>query len=163
MFESLSAQVQNPVSLFPTDNNGVILEFPSVTGAAASVNGFLVFGIGTQTNNGIGATPVLAINTSGNYAGDFTTVYNGSSLPASFIDSGSNALFFDNSSIAQCNDLSNQFYCPAAPLANQSASQVGANGTNAVVGFTVNNADALFSNSSDAAFNGLAGPASTKQ
>jgi hypothetical protein len=163
MFESLSAQVQNPVSLFPSDNNGVILEFPSVTGAAASANGFLVFGIGTQSNNAIGAAPVLTINTSGNYVGDFTTQYNGSSLPASFIDSGSNALFFDNASIAECNDLGKHFYCPATPLANQSATQVGANGSNAVVGFTVDNGDVLFSNSSDAAFNGLAGPASTKQ
>jgi hypothetical protein len=163
MFESLSAQVQNPVSLFPVDNNGVILEFPSVTGAAASANGFLVFGIGTQSNNPIGVALVLTINTSGNYAGDFTTNYNGGSLPASFIDSGSNALFFDNSSIADCSDLSNHFYCPATPLANQSATQMGANGTNAVVGFAIDNADVLFSNSSDAAFNGLAGPASTKQ
>jgi hypothetical protein len=163
MFESLSAQVQNPVSLFPIDNNGVILEFPSVTGAAASANGFLVFGIGTQSNNAIGAAPVLTINTSGNYVGDFTTQYNGSSLPASFIDSGSNALFFDNPSIAECNDLSKQFYCPSTPLTNQSATQVGANGTNVIVGFTIGNADVLFSNSNDAAFNGLAGPASTKQ
>jgi len=162
-FESLSSQVQNPVSLFPIDNNGVILEFPSVTGAAASANGFLVFGIGTQSNDAIGAAPVLTINTSGNYAGDFTTQYNGSSRPASFIDSGSNALFFDNPSIAKCNDLGNHFYCPATPLTNQSATQVGANGTNAAVGFKIGNADVLFSSSSDAAFNGLVGPASTKQ
>jgi Protein of unknown function (DUF3443) len=110
-----------------------------------------------------GAAPVLTINTRGNYAGDFTNQYNGSSLPASFIDSGSSALFFDNPSIAQCSDLGSHFYCPATPLASRSAILVGANGTDAVVGLTIGNADVLSSNSSDAALSGSAGPASTKQ
>jgi hypothetical protein len=157
VFESLATQVQNPVSLFPTDNNGVILELAGVTGAQPGVNGVLVFGIGTQSNNALGGAPVLTINTSGNYVGDFTTSYNGSSLPASYIDSGSNAFFFDNSSIPECAD-DTSFYCPLTPLANQSATQLGANGTSAVVGFNVGNADDLFSNTSDAALNGLAGP-----
>jgi hypothetical protein len=157
VFESLAAQVQNPVSLFPTDNNGVILELPGVAGAEAIVNGSLVFGIGTQANNALAGAPILTINTSGTYAGDFTTNYNGSSLSGSFIDSGSNGLFFDNSSIPECAD-DTSFYCPVTPLANQSATQVGANGTSAAVGFNVGNADDLFSNSSDSAFNGLAGP-----
>lgn len=55
--ENLSQQVQNPVALFVTDNNGVIIELPQVSALATSVNGSLVFGIGTQSNNGVnGAT-----------------------------------------------------------------------------------------------------------
>jgi hypothetical protein len=152
--------VQNPVSHFATDNNGTILELPSLTGAAATVSGSLVFGIGTQSNNAIGTTPILTINTTGSEVGDFTTKYNGNSLTGSFIDSGSNALFFDNSSIALCADLNNNFYCPVNLLPSQSATQIGANGTNSTVTFNVGNADTLFNSNSgnDAAFNGLAGP-----
>ena len=47
--QSLAQQVQNPVALFATDNNGVILELPAVTAPVASINGSLVFGIGTQS------------------------------------------------------------------------------------------------------------------
>ncbi len=48
----LSNQVQNPVALLPVDNNGVILELPSISlGGTPSVNGSLVLGIGTQSNN----------------------------------------------------------------------------------------------------------------
>ena len=48
-------QVPNPVAAFPVDNNGVIIQLGSVpAGGAPSVSGLLVFGIGTQTNNGLG-------------------------------------------------------------------------------------------------------------
>ena len=49
---SLVDQVQNPVSLLSVDNNGVIVELPSIPyGGQPSVDGYLVLGIGTQTNN----------------------------------------------------------------------------------------------------------------
>jgi len=157
-FESLAAQVQNPVTLFAADNNGTILELPGVSGAAASVNGVLVFGIDTKSNNALGTTPILGINTTGSFPGDFTTNYNGNSLTGSFIDSGSNALFFDNSSISVCAD-NTSFYCPSGIQLSQSATQVGANGTTSVVNFNVNNADALINGNPNAtAFNGFAGP-----
>ena len=57
---SLAKQVNNPVSLFPTDNNGVIVELPSISSnGATNVSGSLVFGIGTQTNNGLGNATVF--------------------------------------------------------------------------------------------------------
>src|ERR1035437_424984 len=44
----LSNQVQNPVSHLPADNNGVILQLPSVPlGGMTSVNGSLILGVGT--------------------------------------------------------------------------------------------------------------------
>lgn len=87
--EGLPEQVQNPVASFTTDNNGVIVELPAVSGAEASVNGSLIFGIGTQSNNGLGGATVFGTDSFGN----FTTTYKGTVYP-SFLDSGSNAIFF---------------------------------------------------------------------
>jgi hypothetical protein len=155
--ESLSAQVQNPVILFATDNNGVIIELLSVTGAETSVSGSLIFGIGTQSNNGLGSATVFMVDPS---TGNFTTVFNGvSSTDASFIDSGSNAIYFLDSTttgLPTCTD--NTFwYCPTGTQ-NLSATNQGTNGASGTVNFVVGNADTLTSNLNDAAVNGLAGP-----
>src|SRR4029077_17923482 len=56
--ESVSAQVQNPVALFASDNNGVLIELPAVSGAQPSLSGSLIFGIGTQSNNALGHAAV---------------------------------------------------------------------------------------------------------
>ena len=48
----LASQVQNPAALLPLDNNGVLVQLPSVApGGTSSVNGTLILGIGTQSNN----------------------------------------------------------------------------------------------------------------
>src|SRR5947208_3031897 len=52
-------QVQNPVAAFSTDNNGTLLQLPSVSGSTSSANGSLIFGIGTQSNNGLGIAEVF--------------------------------------------------------------------------------------------------------
>ncbi len=45
----LANQVQNPVALLPVDNNGVIVQRPSVpSSGSTSVNGYLVLGIGAR-------------------------------------------------------------------------------------------------------------------
>jgi hypothetical protein len=153
--ESVSNQVQNPVSLFASDNNGVILELPAVSGEAASVTGSLIFGIGTQSNNGLGSATVYMVDPS---TGDFTTVFNSNSYNMSFIDSGSNGLYFLDSTttgIPVCSDNS-AFYCPSASQSLTATNQ-GANGSTGNVNFIVGNADML-SNGIDAAINGLAGP-----
>src|SRR6202040_2497242 len=78
-------QVIHPVVLLSKDNNGVILQFPPVADAAASVTGSLTFGIGTQSNNKLpsGAT-VFTLNSSD----DFTTNFNNQALTQTFIASG---------------------------------------------------------------------------
>jgi Protein of unknown function (DUF3443) len=144
-------QLQNPVSLFASDNNGVIVELPSISTAAATASGSLVFGIGTQSNNGLGGAKVYTINNGGYFA----TSFNSQSFPESFIDSGSNGYFFADNSIAECSD--NGFYCPGSPL-SLSATNSGANSSSGSVGFGVGNADLLFSNLADNAFSTLAGP-----
>jgi hypothetical protein len=158
IFESLPQQVQNPVALFAKDNNGVILELPAVSGAELSVNGSLVFGIGTQSNNGlVGATVYTAGSLlTSSTPGDFTTTFNGQTL-SSFIDSGSNGYFFPDNSITVCSDNSG-FYCPSSTL-NLSATNQGATAGSGTVDFSVANADSLFSNANDSAFGDLGGPA----
>lgn len=155
--ESLSNQVQNPVASFATDNNGVIIELPPVSGAETSVTGSLVFGIGTQSNNGLASATVYTIDPS---TQDFSTVYDGESFEVeSFIDSGSNGFYFLNSQttgIPTCPD-SSSFYCPSATL-NLSAVNKGTNGASGTVDFVVGNGDTLTANPNDAAVNGLAGP-----
>ena len=109
---SLVQQVQNPVTMFPSDNNGVIVELPSVSpnNPPSTVSGTLVFGVNTQSNNALGSASVFQMDSVGN----FTTIYSGTSMSGSFIDSGSNGLYFPNlTNIATCTD---GFYCPSATL-----------------------------------------------
>jgi len=153
---ALAQQVQNPVSMFPTDNNGVIIEFPAVSGTAASVSGSMVFGIGTQSNNGLGSAKVFTLDANG----FFSTTFNGQSDSQSFIDSGSNGFFFADSAISQCGSsgVAPGFYCPSSAL-NLSATNQGASGSSGAVNFSVGDADTLFSGTTnDAAYSTLAGP-----
>jgi hypothetical protein len=151
--QAVAQQVANPVGSFATDNNGVIVELPAVTEPTASITGSLVFGIGTQSNNGVSGVQVFPINAEG----EFSTTYSGQSYQA-FVDSGSNAYFFLDSgttSLPVCSDAS-AFYCPSSP-ANLSATTVSGSVTEQV-NFTVDNADTLFSDQTASVFPGLAGP-----
>ena len=164
---ALSQQVQNPVAMFPNDNNGVIITLPAVSNAAATVSGSLIFGIGTQSNNGLGSATVYTDTLNTNYS--ITTIYKNQqgkyvTMPESFIDSGSNGYFFWDSTITLCptsgtNDYASGYYCPSATL-NLSATNQGANGTSGTITFNVGNASAMFSGptSNYDAFSALAGP-----
>lgn len=154
--ESLAQQVQNPVVLFSTDNNGVILEFPAVSGGEeASVSGSLVFGIGTESNNALGAVTKYTANA----AGDFSTAYNGAVDSASFIDSGSNGYFFPSTvTVCPSNSDAQDFYCPSS-TENLSATNQGANGASGTVNFSIANAESLFG-ANDSAYSDLGGPSS---
>jgi hypothetical protein len=155
--QSLSKQVVNPIVLFATDNNGVIIDLPPVTGAEASVTGSMIFGIGTQANNGLGNATVYTFDLS---SGNFTTIFNNVTYTdAGFLDSGSNAIYFldaNTTGLPICADAS-FWYCPAATQ-NFSATNRGANGASASFNFSVGNADALTNNETIGVANGLAGP-----
>lgn len=164
--EALSAQVSNPVALFSTDNNGVIVEIPSVATASetTSLTGNLIFGIGTESNNGLGNATIYDVDPS---VGNLTTVFEGNTYSdASFLDSGSNALFFDptntNLGTSECSDLNDYFYCPSSNEAFSATIEGYSNGASLQTNFTVVNADSFFDNSQaygvDGVFNGLAGP-----
>lgn len=142
----IASQVQNPVALLPLDNNGVIVQIPAVPAAGgAFVNGQVVLGIGTRSNNtpsGVTAYPASA-------TADFTTIFNEVNYTG-FIDSGSNALFFNAPA-----GLSNQlplcagWFCPSTTL-SFTATNTGAGGSpRGQVPFQIGNAIALFNTSNN--------------
>jgi hypothetical protein len=171
-------QVSNPIASFAQDNNGTIIQLPAVpAGGQASVSGSLVFGIGTQANNGLGNATVLTAVASGHgfgssQVGTFTTQFGGQAFPDSFIDSGSNGFYFlDSSALAsllggnplppcpQSGAFSNDpsitsFYCGTL---NSSATNVGTNGNSTVVHIGIANAETEFM-SNRQVFNNVAGP-----
>ncbi len=157
----LAQQVTNPDWALPSDNNGVLIQLPSVpSGGTTTVNGTLIFGIGTQTNNSLGSATVFDTNSSAN----FTTVFNGQTNSCSYIDSGSNAYFFPSTGypgLVTCGGNS-QFYCPANLLTLSATNQSAANtnGATGTVSFNVGNANTLFTNNGGAnnAFSELGGP-----
>jgi hypothetical protein len=156
---SLHLQLQNPVSLFATDNNGVVIELPGTSSPAATVKGTMIFGISTQADNALGAAQIYTVDA--NY-GTFITTYNGTVLDSSFIDAGSNAYFFTDGTISTCADQP-AFYCPPASLALQASIQ-GTNGAVATIPFFVDNADSDFAaNATAAVVPNLAGPAASSQ
>jgi hypothetical protein len=151
---SLAQQVKQPVALFDTDNNGLVVNLPAVSlGGAASLTGSVIFGIATQANNQIGPEALLTTDS----LGYITTVLSGRSLNTSFIDTGSNALFFDSGSIVLCGARASGFYCPTEPEALV-ATNVGVNGTRVTVPYAVGNAVTLFASYPFAVLPGLAGP-----
>jgi hypothetical protein len=142
----LNKQVQNPVTALPQDNNGLILELPSVPlGGVAFANGYLVLGIGTQTNNQPGAG-VVAYNADPS-TGQFSTSFGGKSYP-SFLDSGSNGIFFASASIPDCGSVNgqdfSQWYCPNSTQ-SLSATNTGTRGSGGAVSFQVGNMVSLAS------------------
>jgi hypothetical protein len=150
-------QVPNPVTDFAVDNNGVLIQLPSVPdGGSPTVSGSLIFGIGTESNNGLGSVNVYAVPDSGSDAGDFTTTYNGNSIPG-FVDSGSNGYFFADSSIPTCPSPNQEWYCPTTSPDNLTAQNQGTNMSSPItVNFSIEDATTLF-NGNNFAFSTLAG------
>jgi hypothetical protein len=145
-------QLANPVTLFDVDNNGAILEFPAVpeTGAA-TLSGTLTFGVGTQANNALGNARTLTVDSDNM----LTTVYGGTTMPESFIDSGTNLLAFTDKSLTRCTGQDAEFYCPSSTVTKM-ATITGRNNVSTPVTFSVANTDALL-RTQFSAFDDLAG------
>jgi hypothetical protein len=149
----LASQVANPVSSFAVNNNGVAVVLPAVPeGGAGVATGWLVFGIGTQANNALGGAAVYTTDAQG----FFTTTYKGVAYPRSFIDSGSNGLFFNDGSFPTCGD----FYCPGGTVA-LSAVNTGLNGLSGTVDFTVEDVTAIRTDAAAAHIAGTTGIAAS--
>lgn len=155
---NIANQLQNPIVLFPTDNNGVILQLDSVTGAQASVSGSLIFGIGTQSNNALGSATVYALDPG---LGLFTTTFNGKTYSdLAFLDTGSNAIYYLDSTTANqpiCADAT-FWYCPTTTQNLTATNQAFGGGASGSVDFVVGNGDTLTANLNDGVANGLTGP-----
>jgi hypothetical protein len=144
--------VTNPVSAFPLDNNGIVIDLPAVgPNGAASVTGSMLFGIDTQSNNTLGNATVLKTNSVSGY---LTTTLNGQPNSQSFIDSGSNGLFFPSTTLAQCGF----WWCPTSTQ-SLTATLTGANGATASPDFSIANATTLFATGNNA-FDNVGGPSS---
>jgi len=154
---ALDNQVQNPVALLPLDNNGVIIQLPSIPATGSpSVNGSLILGIGTQSNN----MPSGAVAYTVDQHGDFSTTFN--STPYSgFIDSGSNGLFFSPSPLPNCPSPNQGWFCPSSTQ-QLSATNTGNTGSpTGAVSFQIGNLDTLISsNPSNKVFNDIGGSTS---
>jgi hypothetical protein len=139
--EPLAQQLQNPVVLFATDNNGVMIQLPSVpSGGLPTTSGMIVFGIGTQADNALGTAKVLSLDGDGN----FSTIYGGQTIASTYIDSGTNGNFFLDAAatgLPLC-AVSSDFYCPRS-LQTLSATNRGINGLTTSVAFTAGDVDAL--------------------
>jgi hypothetical protein len=147
--QALASQVANPVPRFAAHNNGVIVALPAVPATgAATVQGSLVLGIGTLDNNGLGGASVYALSA---LTGCLLTYYKGESFDHSFLDTGSNALFFKDASIPACASGSG-FFCSPSPQ-QLTATIQGHNGANVNVAFAVGDADTLIAGGASALSN----------
>jgi hypothetical protein len=154
----LTAQVTNPVALFAADNNGVIIDLPNLQNANgdATVQGSLVFGLGTQSDNALPTSNLTVLGTDA--SGDFTANFNGAAALPSWIDSGANDYEFADSSIATCpGPAFVGYYCPAtAPLPLSAINTgVGTYNASSTVQFAVADPNSFLAGA--AAFTGLAG------
>lgn len=139
-------QLPNPVAAFPLDNNGTIITLPAVAKAGVvSLTGKITFGIGTQANNVLAATHILTLTSSASYYGPglLTALFDGQTLPVSYLDTGSNVYYFEDSTIPTCGqgDLSG-FYCPTSPV-DLSPTLTGQNGVSVSGDFTLYNPNDL--------------------
>ncbi len=155
----LSQQLTHPVARFAQDNNGVLIQLPGVSpGGAASPAGLLIFGIGTQANNALGAARVLTVDP----LLGLLTIFNGSASYAdSFMDSGSNVFWIPSSINNQpCSPTDPQFagfLCPSPPV-GLSLTVAGQNGATASAPVSIVDPHTVFTSASPTAFNDIAAP-----
>jgi hypothetical protein len=149
-------QAQNVVAKFAQDNNGVVLALPAISSAGQGVTvGTLYFGVATQANNAMTGATVLKTDSR---TLSVSVDYKNASFPDSFLDSGSNFFFLNDSTIAKCanNGSPQSFYCPANTL-DLSASFTATTGPALNQSFSIANAQSLFaSNPSVVAVNNIA-------
>jgi len=165
----LASQVPNPVEFLPVDNNGIVVQLPGVPASGApSVSGSLILGIGTEANNSPSGVTAYPIDVYGNFITTFNGVtYNDASNNPSFIDTGSNGLFFPSpygatsgpydGLLPNCTGTNSTWYCPSSTT-GLTATIAGSSGSpSATVPFQIGNFNAL-ANSSNNVFNDNGGP-----
>jgi hypothetical protein len=183
---TVDLQMANPISAMTNRNyrGGLVMAMPAVTGlGAASANGELIFGVDTVDANAVLAAAAVGTSLSNNtrpvnarqvllgvdsnnmdaYLNVTTRVTQGGTaqtFASSYLDTGTNGLFFTDPSIPRC--LNSSWYCPQTTLTlNAVLSDGGSTTLNAVdVPFQVGNAEALFS-TSNTAFASMSGAAPT--
>ena len=152
----LASQIPNPVALLPRDNNGVIVQLPSVpAGGMPSVSGSLVLGIGTQANNNPASVTAYSANTSA----QFSTLFSGVTFN-SFLDTGSNGIFFSPpaavaASLPAC--AGSTFFCPGSPVALSATNTASSGSPSGQVNFQIDNYLNLTGNAANSVFAEIGG------
>jgi hypothetical protein len=150
-------QPQNVVAMLPTDNNGVLLALDQVPlNGLAQVSGHVLLGIDTQSNNHPQDVASYALDPYGN----FTTSFQGQNYPDSFIDSGSNGLYFPNDiGLPVCSPGSHAsgFFCPSEVQVLTATNLSATGGASAQIQFPIGNAEDL-ANGESTALVELGGP-----
>lgn len=159
-----STFVTNPVSKFPDGNkNGLTLVFGSVAqSGVVGADGYGIFGVGSSASNTPGSNGssfnVFQIESSSPIPINVNSTFQ-DSVYSSFLDTGSNFLYFANSFLNQCSGGNAGLFCPAS-LTPEIATMSGSNGiggtTSATIAFTIGNADSL-SVSGNTAFSNVGG------
>jgi hypothetical protein len=169
----IASQPWNPVAAFPADNNGVVLQLPTVpAGGATSVAGTLTFGIGTANNNAIpGSANVYELDDFADFQSlVFNNVtYTSNNSGGSFLDSGSNALFISDTAtlssvtkatVTTCAD--NGYYCVSPSPVSLNITLSGSNNvTSPSETLTIADADGLLNGTNAAVDNLAAGSGGT--
>jgi hypothetical protein len=157
--------VTNPITKFPAGkNNGLTLVFGSVaTSGVTGADGYGIFGVGSAASNTPGSTgnsfSVFQIESNFNSIPiNVNTTFQGT-VKSSFLDTGSNFLYFATSFLNQCSSGNDGLFCPSA-LTTETATMNGFNGvggnSSANILFSIGNADNL-SNSGNTAFSNVGG------
>ena len=145
----LAKQVTNPIALIPADptnggqadNNGVIVRLPLVgLGGVNNADGYIIFGIGTRSNNTPSAVNTYTADPS---SGRFSSNFAGRNGLTSFLDSGSNGLFFPPGSSGLVSCSSSSWYCPAATTSLTATNISHSGAISGTIPFSVGNTDAL--------------------
>lgn len=134
---ALAKQIKNPIAFLPQDNNGLMIDLPAiVSDGFPSAGGYIVLGIGTQSNNFPSSVATYATDE----LGDLYTTFNGI-VYSSFIDTGSNGLFFPAGygMLQLCAWPNAGWYCPSS-VKNFTAINMGVFGsTSGSVSFQIGN------------------------
>ena len=143
-------QVQNPVAGLPQDHNGVVVRLAGVPlGGASASTGLLIFGVGTQANNS--SVPQTVISTDLN--GYFTTGFAGALNRNSFLDTGSNALYFASALPICSSDPNNPplagWYCASAATPLSAVIDSTLTAQTGVVHFNIGNYTSLTAGASE--------------
>jgi hypothetical protein len=162
-----ASQLSNPISLFATDNNGMVLSFPATTGdSQASLTGSMTFGIGTQTNNamptGLQIYPNADIDSEDYLDIPGSSAAGKACTQGAYFDSGTNFVYFDDSALTACANSSDGagLYCPSGSTdVSVPCTNTDGSGTKNAFNFKVGNATTIFDNaaSTDSVFPTLVG------
>ena len=127
---SANLQVYNPVAALPAPyNNGVVLKMPAIPAGqpgAASAAGELILGVDPNNLPGNATQVFLGVaNPASDSYLSITTQYNNHVYANSYLDTGTNGLFFYDATLAasacSSQQASSYWYCPGTNLGNLQA------------------------------------------